>query len=72
MTHADLDRMMYIEAFGRPWCAWVTPENDLMIIAADEKPFGEKDMEKLGDYLYEEGFFPDYFKSKLAEAEDTY
>jgi len=50
----------------------VTPENDLMILAADEKPFSEKDMEKLGDYLYEEGFFPDYFKSKLAEAEDTY
>jgi len=70
--HNDIDRIIYIKALGREWCAWVTPQNEMMIIAADEEPFGEAEMEKLGDYLYEEGFFPDYFKSKLEQEEETY
>ena len=67
MTHA-----LYIKYKGRSWAIWLNEKNELLGIPEDEKPFNQDDLLVLEQYLYDEGFFPEYYNSKLAEAEDTY
>lgn len=66
MTYQDLDRMIYIKVNKRPWVAWLTPEDEIMMIATDEKPFTVEDMIPVGEYLEQEGFFQEHFERKSA------
>jgi hypothetical protein len=66
------DTALYIKFKGRGWAVWHNNQNELIAIPEDEEPFDMDDLLSLEAYLYEEGFFQEYYARKLKEAEDTY
>lgn len=66
------DTALYIKFKGRGWAVWHNNQNELIAIPEDEKPFDMDDLLSLETYLYEEGFFQEYYARKLKEAEDAY
>lgn len=66
------DTALYIKFNGRGWAVWHNDQNELIAIPEDEKPYDQDDLLALEAYLYEEGFFSEYYARKLAESEDTY
>ena len=66
------DTALYIKFKGRGWAVWHNAQNELIAIPEDEKAFDQDDLLALEAYLYDEGFFQEYYNSKLAETEDTY
>lgn len=53
---------LYIKHNGRPWCVWQDGRNILHAIPQDEEEYDEEDIAILMDYLFSEGFFPDFFE----------
>lgn len=67
----DLDTTMYIEIKGREWVVWLNPDDELLAVPTDEKPFGQDDLLMLENYLYNEGFFKEHYdrqEEKLDQA----
>ena len=60
----DIDRALYIEFKGREWCVWLNPANELIAIPVDEEETSEDELYTLNEYLYEEGFFSEYFNQE--------
>jgi len=52
----------YFKVNGREWVVWISPQNDLVSIPADEMPCSKKDLGILQKYLYSEGYFEEYFR----------
>jgi len=61
----EKDTALYLKFKNRGWCVWCSPDNELVAVPEDEKSFTENDLVDLRTYLYNEGFFVDYFKKKL-------
>jgi hypothetical protein len=57
-----MDTALYIKVNGRGWTVWHTPQHELLAIPEDEQPFNDDDLFTLRQYLYLEGFFPEYFE----------
>jgi len=66
------DTALYIKFKARGWVVWHNPQNELIAIPEDEKPYDQDDLLSLEQYLYDEGFFQEYYNFKLASSEDTY
>jgi hypothetical protein len=60
-----MDTALYIKVKGRGWVVWLTPKIELIAFPEDEKPFNDDDLYVLRQYLYLEGFFPEYFEHLL-------
>jgi hypothetical protein len=63
--HNDIDKAMFINFNGRGWIVWVNPNNEMISFPEDEKPFDQDDLLALEQYLYTEGFYADYYQSRL-------
>jgi hypothetical protein len=50
------DTALYIKIHNRGWCIWRNPQNELMAIPEDEKPYTQKDLQMVAGYLDSEGF----------------
>ena len=61
----DTSEALYIKFKGREWITWTTPDDTLMAIPGDEQEYGEVDLIALRTYLFQEGFFHEFFQSKL-------
>jgi hypothetical protein len=66
------DTALYIKFKGRGWAVWLNEHNELIGIPEDEQPFDQDDQMALESYLYEEGFFADFYQKKLKETEELY
>jgi hypothetical protein len=53
---------LYLKVKGRSWCCWMSPNDDLLMMPTDEKPFNGEELYQTRCYLKEEGFFKKYFK----------
>ncbi len=60
-----MDSALYIQINARGWIVWLTPQDELMAIPEDEKPFNDNDLTVVQQYLYNEGFFSDHFQRQM-------
>ena len=66
----DNDTALYIKFAGRGWAVWTNNGNSLHAIPEDEEPYDQDDLLRLEQYLYNEGFFKEYYARKLAHQEE--
>jgi hypothetical protein len=64
MNHNDT--ALYIKFNGRGWAVWTVNGTSLNAIPEDEEPYDMDDLLRLEQYLYNEGFFKEYYATKLA------
>lgn len=64
--------MMHIEFKKREWVVWLNPKDELLAVAADEKPFAPDDLLALESYLYEEGFFEQHYKRRMDKLDRSF
>ena len=67
-----MDTALYIKYKGRGWAVWISEKNELIGIPEDEKPFDQDDLLSLEQYLFDEGFFSEYYNSRTAWSDGTY
>lgn len=61
----DLNTALYIKIHGRGWAIWLNEHDELLAIPEDEKPFNDRDLQKVQQYLHIEGFFSEHFKRQM-------